>query len=127
MAETQNHDTKRSQSLWTMIHAPLIWAAHFCVSYGTAAVWCAKVGTDAGTLRWTIGLFTLVALAGIALVGWRAWRQWNYSPGENYDHPTADSENRRQFLGHAGFLLAGVSAVGVIYVTLPAFLTGGCT
>ncbi len=127
MGETQGINLKRGQSLWHMILAPIIWAVHFCLCYGTAAVWCAKVGAEIGTLRLILGLFTIVALALIAVVAWRAWRRWNYAKGQDYDHAAADTENRRQFLGHAGFLLSGVSAVGVIYVTLPAFLAGGCT
>lgn len=127
MDEPNPRDTKGGRSLWTMIQGPIVWAVHFCLSYGTAAVWCAKIGTDSGTLQWIISLYTLAALSIIAFVGWRAWRRWDYPRAHNYDHATADEESRRQFLGHAGLLLAGVSAVGVIYVTLPVFLTGGCT
>lgn len=32
----------RNRSLWHMILAPTIWAIHFCVTYATAAIFCAK-------------------------------------------------------------------------------------
>jgi hypothetical protein len=32
-----------NESLWLLVASPVIWAAHFLLCYGTAAVWCAKV------------------------------------------------------------------------------------
>jgi hypothetical protein len=125
MDDLRGQESERGQSLWPMIYAPTIWAVHFCVSYGTAALWCTRNGPS-DWLQWIVAAFSTVALGLIALVAWRAWRQWDYSDDWDYDHARASNEHRREFLGHAGFLLAGVSAVGVIYVTLPAFLTGVC-
>lgn len=119
--------TPRGEKIWPLFHAPIVWAAHFCLSYATAAVWCAKSPGTTDALPATLIGFGIVAIALIALFGWYAWRQWNFTEGRNYDHAEAEDEHRREFLGHAGLLLALVSAVGVIYVTLPAFLTGVCT
>ena len=67
-----------------------------------------------------------LALLAIGFVGWRAWRQWDYTDDWDYVHGKCTDEHRREFLGHAGLLLAVVSAIGVIYVSLPALLTGVC-
>jgi len=126
MTNLRRPGTARGQSIWPMIFAPIVWALHFCLSYGTAAIWCAKRGGGEAGLQAVLLLLGLGALGLIALIGWRAWRQWDYTDDWDYDHAKANNENRREFLGHAGFLLALVSAVGVIYVTLPALLAGGC-
>lgn len=126
MSKAQRHDTKRGQSLWPMIYAPIVWALHFCTSYAVAAVWCAKFGPAGDALPAVIGGLSLAALALIGFIAWRSWRQWDYSDDWDYDHAEPNDEHRREFLGHAGFLLAGVSAVGVIYVAMAAVLTGVC-
>lgn len=125
MDHLRGQESERSRTLWPMIFAPTIWALHFCLSYGTAALWCARLGAPGG-LVWVLAAYSGLALALIALVAWRSWRQWDYADDHDYDHARANDEHRREFLGNASFLLAGVSAVGVIYVTLPAFLTGVC-
>lgn len=126
MDELRGQESERGQRLWPMIHGPIVWAVHFCISYATAAIWCARSAGASDGLQWLVGGYSAVALALIALVAWRAWRQWDYSDDWDYDHARSNNEHRREFLGHAGFLLAGMSAVGVVYVTLPAFLTGLC-
>ena len=40
--------------------------------------------------------------------------------------PRRSAEDRHQFLGHAGFLLALVSFIGVVYDTLPLIILGTC-
>ena len=127
MTDRLEHDaTTRAQSLLSMVIAPTIWAAHFVVCYAVAAIWCAKRGGDTAGLVWIVVGLTAAALFAIALVGWRAWRQWDYTDDWDYVHGDASDEHRREFLGHVGVLLALVSGMGVVYVALPALLTGVC-
>ncbi|QHQ35796.1 hypothetical protein [Algicella marina] len=115
----------RHASLWHMVLAPVIWALHFAAIYGVTAIACAKAdATD--TARWTIFALSALALAGIALNAWRAWVQWDYPSDQNYVHDAPTAEHRREFLGHAGFLLSVVSAIGVVFATLPAVLIRSC-
>ena len=61
-------------SLWIMIAAPCVWALHFLLAYWAAAVWCAKVPARTGDIlvvRLGVGGLTIVALA---VVGWLAWK-----------------------------------------------------
>lgn len=114
-----------AMSLWRITFAPTIWAVHFVASYGLAALICAK-GGSVGTLRLGIGIGTVLALAGIGWLGWKAWRQWDIVQDRDWENDTGTSEDRHQFLGHAAFLLAIISFIGVAYVALPAALIGTC-
>ncbi|APE45737.1 hypothetical protein BOO69_18780 (plasmid) [Sulfitobacter alexandrii] len=104
---------------------PLIWALHFVCCYGVVAVTCAK-GWDYGTVRAGLLIFSAGALGGIAVVGWAAWRQWDVSHTADPVNRLGRAEDRYHFLGHAAFLLSIISAIGVVFVTLPLVLIGGC-
>jgi hypothetical protein len=122
------HPPERSESLWMLTVAPVIWAAHLGLSYATSAVWCAKVvGPDGslGTVRTAIGVYTAVALLGIALTGWRGLRRQR--EGVARSPRSADtSEDRHQFLGWATLLLSGLSAVATVYAALVALFFERC-
>jgi hypothetical protein len=111
-------------SLWLLTIAPAIWAVHLLASYITAAIWCAKfVGPDGslGGVRSAIAWYTAAALAGIALMGWEGYRRHRHPGGtEATTHDLDSMEDRHRFLGFAALLLAGLSAVGVLYAALAA-------
>lgn len=125
------HDEERrefreeSASLFRITLGPLVWAGHFVLLYGTVALVCAK-GWPTGLLRPALIVASLVALAIIFWLGLRAFRQWGVRSTGDFSHPGAEPEDRHRFLGHAAFLLSIVSAVGVIYATLPLLLIGAC-
>jgi hypothetical protein len=118
-------------SLVRITVGPLIWAGHFVLSYGGAAVFCAKLpqaSEHLALLSGGIGVATAAALAGIAWQGRRSFYQWRRGNAGSLtdDDDDGSSEDRHQFLGHAALLLAVISAIGVIYTALPAFLTATC-
>ena len=109
-------------SLWLLTIAPTIWAAHLLLSYITAAVWCARfAGPDAGLggVRRAVTWYTAAALVGIAVVGWEGIRRHRYGT-EATTHDLDSPEDRHRFLGFATLLLAGLSAVAVLYAALAA-------
>lgn len=115
-------------SLWRIALSPTIWALHFVACYATAAVWCAKADLfDLSTLRIAIAGYTVFALGLISWLAWRAWVQWDFLDDLDHDHAGEQAEHRHEFLGHAAFLLSGLSLVGVIYVAMPAFFAASCT
>jgi hypothetical protein len=121
----QTHD---HYSLWLLTIAPTIWAAHLLLSYVTAAIWCAKFVSSSGPLGSTPGailLYTAVALAGIVIVGWQGWRRHRHGT-EATTHDLDSPEDRHRFLGFATLLLAGLSAVGVLYAVLAASYFESC-
>jgi hypothetical protein len=113
-------------SLWLLTIAPSMWAAHLLLCYITAAIWCAKVVPEGGPLsgiRSAITSYTVVALAGIAIVGWEGFRRHSTGGSDGTETTTHDldtPEDRHRFLGFATLLLSGLSAVGVLYAALAA-------
>jgi hypothetical protein len=129
---------RRFPSLWPLATAPAIWAAHFLLTYVTAAIWHAKRPASEGSssaLQTTIAIYTALALAGIAVIGWRHARiastATEGSPctagtdvGAYGGDVRADGAARRVFTGRVGVLLAGLSAVAVAFAQLAATLGG---
>lgn len=113
-------------SLWPVTLPLLVWAGYFLLCYAAAAIWCAKVGDAEGiaALRLGIGAVTLVALAAIALLGWRAARQW--LPDGTVSRKVHRPRSRYRFLGHVTFLLSIIAFVAVIYGAMPALFIGSC-
>ena len=119
---------EKNESLWTLALPPVIWAAHFLLCYVTAAIWCAKVAGRYGSLgsvRVAIGVLTVVALGGIGLAGWRGLRRHRFGGGAT-PHDFDTPEDRHGFLGFASLLLAGLSAVAVLYTALVALFIETC-
>jgi hypothetical protein len=118
---------EQHESLWVLV-APLgIWAVHFVLSYGTAAIWCAKyVGPD-GSLafaRGAIAAYTVLALAAVAVVGWRGFRRQTATGASSR---TLDAPlDRHRFLGFVTVLLSCLSALAILYAALVVVIIGSC-
>jgi hypothetical protein len=111
------HLSERNESLLLMVAGPTTWAAHFLLSYGTAAVWCAKVvgaGGSLATVRTVIFFYSLVALVIVGAVGWVGKRRHSYGQA-TLPHDDDTPEDRHRFLGFATLLLAALSGVAIIY------------
>jgi hypothetical protein len=116
------------QSLWRPLLPPMIWAAHFLLSYITAALWCAKVAGRDGSLsgaRVAIAIYTVLALTGIAVAGRRGWRKHVFD-GSETQHDFDSPADRHRFLGFATALLAGLSAVATLFTALAAVFFEDC-
>ena len=117
-----------NESLWRLTVSPAIWAAHFLLSYLTAAIWCARfAGPDSQleVVRSAIAIYTAVALVGIGLNGWDGWRRYRFAAGMT-SHDFDTPEDRHRFLGFATLLLATLSAVSTIFVALVAIFFEDC-
>jgi hypothetical protein len=119
---------EKRESLWLLTASPVIWSAHFLLSYITAAVWCAKVVEPGGALssaRTAIALYTVVALIGIGITAWGGYRRHIFgtaTSAHDFDSPAG----REGFLGFAIVLLSMLSAIGTLYVALPIVFIGTC-
>jgi hypothetical protein len=115
-------------SLWLLTIAPTIWAVHLLLCYITAAIWCARfvaAGGPLGGVRSAVGWYTAVALVGIGVIGWEGFRRHRHGT-EATTHDLDSVEDRHRFLGFATLLLAGLSAVGVLYAALAAIYFETC-
>ncbi|NDV00298.1 hypothetical protein [Pseudoroseicyclus tamaricis] len=125
--DAEKHEFREeSESLWRIAFAPAIWAIHFVVCYAWVSLVCVKFGGDPAVMRVSLLAISAVALAAIAWLGWRAFRQWNVRDTGDFTNPEGEAEDRHEFLGHAAFLLAIISAIGVIYVSMPLIIIEGC-
>ncbi|MDB6454870.1 hypothetical protein [Falsirhodobacter sp. 20TX0035] len=117
---------EESNALWWITLAPTTWAVHFVLAYGGTAVWCAKFGETQGVTvaRLSIAGLTVLALGFIGWLGWRSVRRWK--PRQNDMEDLSHPEGRHEFLGHAAFLLCIISAIGVVYVAMPALFITTC-
>lgn len=124
---THANTSDKRESLWIVTIAPAIWAAHFLLCYGTVALWCGMVvGRDGPllTARIAVGVYTAVALAAIAFVGWIGYRRHTDLASE--PHGGDSPASRHRFLGYATLLLSGLSAVATIYGAMPALFFENC-
>lgn len=119
---------KEIESLWTLFTAPVVWAVHFLICYGGAAIYCARAGQFGfgfTTVRVALALMTVAALMMIAMSAWLAWRQWGFGLHDPpHDDPTRG--DRVRFQGFATLLLSGLSFVAVLYVALPLIFVTEC-
>ena len=112
------------ESLWRLIFAPLVWAAHFLLSYVSGAIVCAKsAGDGVGTLHLLVACYTLRALA---LIGASTRRHWHRYRADVPQRAAGGGEARHRFLGFAGLLLCALSAVAVLYTAAVPALVAGC-
>lgn len=124
-----SHDLDEANtSLWALAVPPLIWAAHFLLSYTTAAVWCAKYAGPERTLapaRIAIGIYSALALAALTVTAVRGYRRQRVADlREPHDRDTP--EDRYRFVGYAAMLLSGLSGIAIVYAALVAVITRSC-
>jgi hypothetical protein len=119
---------EKHERLWRIAVSPAIWAAHFLLSYLTAAVWCAKFSPRDDTLgpvRWAIIAYTIAALIGIALTG-RSGLRRHQRGTESPPHDFDTVGDRHGFLGYATVLLSALSAVAVVFAALVVIFFEDC-
>ncbi|MBJ3785014.1 hypothetical protein [Devosia sediminis] len=122
-------ETGSGTDLWSVIISPTIWALHFLACYVAAAIYCEKLGRDAplGDIRTLVIVVTVLALGGIFWSSIRLWRVHDRSLTDDdfeYEHNTP--EERHRFLSHVALMLCVLSAVAVIYVTIPMLYLETC-
>lgn len=119
---------EKRQSLFLLTASPVIWAAHLLLSYITASIWCAKVHdphASFGAVRTAIVVYSILALAGIAIIGWIGYRRHSYGSA-SLPHDDDTPEDRHRFLGFSTLLLSALSAVAVIYAAFVAIFFRSC-
>lgn len=122
-------ETGTGTDLWRVILAPILWALHFLFCYVFAAIYCEKLGRDAELwpARAVVLIATAAALAGIGVIAHRLWRVRARSLTDNdFDFEHNSPEERHRFLSHVALMLCALSAVAVLYVTIPTIYLTSC-
>lgn len=101
-----------------LLAGPLVWAAHFLFIYAFNGVLCARPGLGGSWLgialpSWGIGIAGMLALAAIG----RLYLRLGVRPS---------ASGNRRFLRSVAGALSLLSAVAVIWQTLPVLLVPGC-
>jgi hypothetical protein len=128
MRDAASRTAERHERLWMLAASPTLWAVHFGLCYVTAAIWCAKAPdalTPLGPARIAVAVYTILALAGIALVGWIGHRAHRFG-AEPAPHDADSPADRHRFMGLATVLLAGLSALAVVYAALVVVFIETC-
>jgi hypothetical protein len=127
--QQQEHYPERHESLWILTVAPLIWALHFLLCYGTAAVYCAKAAgpqTALDPIGTVITLATMLALAAIGITAVVGYRRHDTGVDEPLPHEEAKAGDRHRFIGFATLLLCGLSALATLYVAMVELFFENC-
>jgi hypothetical protein len=118
--------SQTDRSFWRLVIPPAIWAVHFMASYATVSVWCSKVASDGrafSQVQTVIGVYSVVALAGIAFTGWIGYSEC----ARGIATRSADTpESRHRFLGYATLLLSALSGVATVFAALATFFFRSC-
>lgn len=118
-------DDRSGRSLWLLMVGPVIWIAHFLLSYVTAAVYCAKAaGTGIAPVRFAVGAWTALALIGLVATGVHAMRR--PEAGVAATRRLDRAADRRRFIGSTTVLLCGLSGLATIYVAVVAVFFESC-
>lgn len=114
-------------SVWVLVAAPSIWAAHFLVSYWIAAIWCAKSDAQSLTMpSWIIAGLGLVCIAVIVVLALIAIRRYG-GVFLVFEEITEGSERGRdRFIGHVTLLLCILSAAAIAFTIIPGMVLGQC-
>ncbi|MBF9034314.1 hypothetical protein HKCCE2091_08690 [Rhodobacterales bacterium HKCCE2091] len=122
--EDRREFSEEAASLWRITFAPVVWAGHFVLCYGIVSLACIRGLMPIAATRAGLVAISVAALVAIGWLGWRSFRQWDTAPDRAAN--VGETEGRHAFLGHAAFLLSIISAIGVVFVTLPLLLIGDC-
>lgn len=111
----QNSTEEKTLPLISLAGAPLVWAAHFVLIYSVAGTLCQKLPAGDAILasQWVIAVATGLALAAIAWVAWHS--AMRLGGGVN-----------GRFMARVTLMLAGLSALAVIFSALPAIFAASC-
>lgn len=115
------------QAVWIVPGPLVIWAIHFTLCYVTASLWCGRVGGNPASLssaRIAIAIYTAIALALVAAIGWKGYRA--HRAGVTAPHDADSPEDRYRFIGFAAFLIAALSTLAIIYSSLAAVFIRTC-
>lgn len=98
---------------------PIIWFAHFTFVYGAEALICTPPASSPRLMLWLGAAATVAALAGLGSFAVPLARRAAAAP--------ADQHAGAAFLHRAALLLALLSAIGVIWASLPIAVLRACT
>ncbi|MBW3606522.1 MAG: hypothetical protein KY460_16760 [Actinobacteria bacterium] len=124
------------RALTLFVAGPVVWFAHFMVVYVVAEAGCTGDGTGLRLLDPPVPTVVTLAATAVAAVACAAIAWWEYQrwqagrrpmPAAHTDDvPESEDPEIGGTLAFAGFLLAVVSLLSVLFVGLPAAVLPAC-
>lgn len=97
-----------------LMAGPVVWAVHFLAIYSFTGVICARPALPTSLVTWGVTLAGVAAIAVLALLF--LWVR-----------PRAPDADDRHLVRQVGIGLAALSALAIVWETLPLFLAVPCT
>jgi hypothetical protein len=106
-----------STGLAALILAPIVWSVHLLAVYVASALVCERGGSVQLIPPLALGITILAGIA-LALLGVAAWRR---------SRQPAEAVERQIFVRNVALLVIAISAVGLVWNTLPGVMTPTCS
>lgn len=114
-----------NERLWVAVLPLVVWALHMLICYIAAALVCGRADAQAHSALGPVVMLTTVVAVGLITAAFvRAARRpgaWQATVPEH-----AGADDRGAFVAFTTMLFAGVSLLGVIWITWSMVLVGGC-
>lgn len=115
----------RTPGLWLPLAGPIIGSLHFTISYIAIATGCSERYGVAGGAGLAVVLSAIVSVLAVGICSVAVWRR--YAALERGDSAGATSIDRSHFMARMTLMLAAFSLAGIVYVSVPLLLVGGCS
>ncbi len=128
-------DRRARLTIAMFLAGPVIWSLHFMAVYLVTEAGCSTEGTGLDVFAPPVPtIVTLVATAAAVVasigVAWWCYRQWRFvragSGGDHQQSEYLEEQRRGGVLPFAGFLMALLGVVNVLFVGLPALVLPAC-
>lgn len=134
MTHRTSHFPLNRSPWFHLLGAPILWSAHFLVSYAWVEFACrvrllVLDSTILGltVLSWSVMIFTLIAVLATLYVGWSAIRSWGLL---KHTQQTNELDSwrieSRRFMAFSGILLSALFSLVILLSGLPALVLGPC-
>jgi hypothetical protein len=123
----------KSWELWFgLLSGPVIWAAHFSITYALASTACqlgflidrALLGINALTAALII--ITIAAIAGLVYGIFLSFRNWKLLKDEGQEGVGQPERSRPRFMAFSGLALGIIFLASVVISLLPSFFFSPC-
>jgi hypothetical protein len=130
---TQENPPVNPFKLWFGLgFATVIWILHLSIVYALQSVSChwgflqfSLLGVNA--LRLALLLLTVLSAVGVAFGGWIAYKNYRSILDRRGDKNVGEPTGRFLFMSQAGFLLAGLFMLSIIFSLVPIILLEPCS
>lgn len=119
---------RQTESLLWMSSGLMLWALHFVAVYVLFSLACAFGWPDAriGIVNALNAFLVVIAVPWLAALGLLGWSSWRYGRRLRARGDSSHPARHAISMSTAATLIQTISALGVLWVSLPIFLSHPC-